>query len=131
MLQASGHINHHAFDYFPALRKVRDYFEANYTQPISLKKAAAIAALEEKYFSRVFRLHVGVGFKEWTDLVRVERAIEKMSRQNQSLATVGFSVGFRSCATFQRRFKKLTQMRPRDFRNDVLRQLAQLRDVSA
>ena len=35
-----------AFDYFFALRRVREYFETNYTDPISLKNAASVAGLE-------------------------------------------------------------------------------------
>ena len=119
----SGQINGRAFEYFPALRKVRDHFEANYSEPISLKKAAGIAGLEEKYFSHLFRRHVGIGFKEWTDKVRIGKAMENIEKERQPLTTVGFAVGFQSCVTFQRQFKKHARMRPRDFRNSVVRQI--------
>jgi len=63
MLWSSRPINAKAFDYFSVLKKVRDYFEINYFEPISLRKAASIAGLEEKHFSKMFRTHVGVGFR--------------------------------------------------------------------
>src|SRR5262245_62056686 len=115
MLWSSKPINMKALDYFPALKKIREYFETNYSEPISLKKAASIVGLEEKYFSKMFRSHVGVGFKEWTDFIRVQKAMDAIQREDQSLIMVGFAVGFQSAATFQRRFKKHARMRPCDF----------------
>lgn len=123
MLWSSKPINTKAFEYFPALRKIREHFESNYSEPISLRKAASIVGLEEKYFSKMFRNHVGVGFKEWTDFFRVQKAMDVMQQEDQSLTTVGFSVGFQSCTTFQRLFKKHARMRPRDFRRSVVSQL--------
>src|SRR5215813_13068029 len=114
MLWSSKPINAKAFDYFPVLKKIRDYFETNYTEPISLKEAASIAGLEEKYFSKMFRSHVGVGFKEWTDFIRIQKAIDAMQTEDQSLTNVGFAVGFQSPTTFQRLFKKHARTRPRD-----------------
>src|SRR5215510_943509 len=123
MLWSSKPINMKAFDYFPVLKKIRDYFEMNYFEPISLKKAASIAGLEEKYFSKMFRTHVGVGFKEWTDFIRIQKAVAAMQSEDQSLTAVGFSVGFQSSTTFQRQFKKYVRMRPRDFRRAVVSKL--------
>ena len=123
MLWSSNPINTNAFEYFPALKRIRDYFELNYCEPICLKKAAAIAGLEEKYFSKVFRTYIGVGFKEWTDFVRVEKAMDAIRREDQSLTTVGFSVGFQSSATFQRCFKKHAGMRPSEFKRSIVDQL--------
>ena len=123
MLWSSRPINTKAFDYFPVLKKVRDYFEMNYFEPISLRKAASIAGLEQKYFSKMFRTHVGVGFKEWTDFIRIQKAIDAMQIEDQSLTTVGFAVGFQSSTTFQRQFKKHVRMRPRDFRRAVVSRL--------
>jgi AraC-like DNA-binding protein len=123
MVSASQAINLGAFEYFPALRKVRRYFEANYADPISIRKAAAIAGLEEKYFSHMFRCRVGIGFKEWTDVVRLEKAIDVLKREDQSLTLVALQVGFRSPVTFQRQFKKHVHMRPRDFRKSIVERL--------
>ena len=120
MLWSSKPINTKAFDYFPVLRKFRDYFETNYSEPISLKKAASIAGLEKKYFSKIFRTHVGVGFKEWIDFIRIQKAVDALQSEDQSVTTVGFSVGFKSSTTFQRLFKKHVRMRPRDFRRVVV-----------
>jgi AraC-like DNA-binding protein len=127
VLWSSNPINAKAFDYFPTLKKVREYFESNYSEPISLKKAASIVGLEEKYFSKMFRTHVRVGFKEWTDFMRIQKAIDAILAEDQSLTSVGFAVGFQSSTTFHRRFKKHVRMSPSDFRKAVASQLGRIR----
>jgi two-component system response regulator YesN len=129
VLCSSNRINTKALDYFPALRRIRDYFETNYAEPISLKKAAAIAGLEPKYFSRMFRTHVGVGFKEWTDLTRVQKAMDVMQREDQSVTSVGYAVGFQSPTTFQRLFKKHARMKPSDFKKAVVKEIRRAEDT--
>src|SRR5262249_15567768 len=130
MLWSSNPINTKAFDYFPSLKKIREYFDSNYSEPISLRKAAAIAGLEEKYFSKMFRGHVGIGFKEWTDFIRIQKAMDAMQREDQSVTAVGFAVGFQSAATFQRLFKRHARMRPRDFRKAIVRHLGDIENLS-
>jgi AraC-like DNA-binding protein len=130
MPTSSETVNTEAFDYFPALKRVREYFDKNYAAPMTLKKAAGIAGLEEKYFSSMFRRHVGVGFKEWTNRLRIQKALDAIERENQSLTVVALSVGFQSPATFQRLFKKHVHMRPRDFRNAVLHKLHRTENLS-
>ena len=122
MLWSSKPINMKAFDYFPTLKKIQEHFESHYSEPISLKQAAAIVGLEEKYFSKMFRNYVGVGFKEWTDFIRIQKAMDTIQRENQSLTTVARAVGFQSSTTFQRLFKKHARMRPRDFRRTIVNQ---------
>jgi two-component system, response regulator YesN len=128
VLCSSNPINTKALDYFPVLRRIRDYFETNYADPISLKKAAAIAGLEPKYFSRMFRAHVGIGFKEWTDLMRVQKAMDFMQREDQSVTSVGYAVGFQSPVTFQRLFKKHARMKPSDFKKAVVKEIGRIED---
>ncbi len=38
------------FDYYPRLKRLRQYVEKSYSEPIPLEKAAGIAALESTYF---------------------------------------------------------------------------------
>jgi len=54
--------NGEVFDYYPRLNRLREYVEQSYSEPISLKKAAGIAALESSYFSFYFHVKVGITF---------------------------------------------------------------------
>jgi methylphosphotriester-DNA--protein-cysteine methyltransferase len=65
---------------------VRERFEISYAEPLSLAQAAGIASLEAKHFSKIFRRKVGIGFKEWTDFVRIGKAMDAIQAEYQSLS---------------------------------------------
>src|SRR5215510_13028057 len=108
-------INSKAFDYYPSLAKVRNHFESNYSQSISLSDAATIAGVERKHFGKLFRHTVGIGFKEWTIRLRIQKAMEAIREQHQRISDIAFSVGFQDLRTFERAFKKQTGVTPREF----------------
>jgi AraC-like DNA-binding protein len=93
---------------------------------VCMSRAAAIAALEPKYFGKFFRCKVGIGFKTWTTFVRVQTAVKAIQNTYQPLTDIAYSVGFRDLSTFERAFKKLTGSTPRQFRKDVLKALAKI-----
>ena len=113
-------VNEKAFEYYPHLRKIRDHFGKYYTDPFSLSDAAALVGLEAKHLSKVFRSTVGVGFREWRNIVRIEKAIGMISAEYQPLCDVAFAVGFQDLSTFERAFKKYTNMTPCEFRHRVM-----------
>ena len=98
--------NGKAFDYYPCLNRLRQYVEQSYSEPISLKKAPGIAALESSYFSSYFHAKVGTTFIEWLRQVRVEKAMQLMQARDLSVTEVAYEVGFGSLEAFERAFKQ-------------------------
>lgn len=109
-------LNQAAFSYYLRLRKVEQYVHENYCENISLKKAAQLAGLEEKYFSAYFHAKTGVCFKDWLTHVRVTLAIELIRDHDDSITNIAFSVGFQDLRTFERVFKKSTGLTPQAFK---------------
>ncbi len=72
-------------DYYPRLKRLHQYVEQSYSEPIPLEKAAGIVALESSYFSSYFRAKVGITFTEWLRQVRVEKAMELMKAGDFSI----------------------------------------------
>ncbi len=107
------------FDYYPRLKRLRQYVEQSYSEPIPLEKAAGIAALESTYFSSYFRAKVGITFTDWLRQVRVKKAVELMKARDFSITEVAYEVGFGDLRTFERAFKKHTQMTPIAFKNSA------------
>ena len=108
-----------AFDYYPRLNRLRQYVEQSYSEPISLKKAAGITALESSYFSSYFRAKVGINFTDWLRQVRIRKAIKLMKASDFSLTEVASEVGFGSLGAFERAFKKHKRMTPMRFKKSV------------
>ena len=108
-----------AFNYYPRLKRLREYVEQSYSEPISLKKAAGIAAMNSSYFSSYFHAKVGITFTEWLRQVRVKKAMELMKASDFSISEVAEAVGFKDLRTFERAFKQYTQMTPIEFKKSV------------
>jgi len=112
--------NGKAFDYYPRLKRLREYVEQSYSEPIPLEKAAGIAALESSYFSSYFRAKVGINFTDWLRQVRVKKAMELMKSRDFAITEVAYEVGFRDLRTFERAFKQYTLTTPREFKKSVV-----------
>lgn len=108
-----------AFAYYPQLDRLAAYCNENYTEDISLVRAAEIAALERTYFCTFFHNKVGVCFICWLGLLRVAKAKEKIRHSNGSLTSIAHDVGFGSIGTFQRTFKRSTGMTASAYRKQV------------
>ena len=119
MLQANP-INHGAFDYYARLQRVKEHVDENYSEEISLEKAAQIAATEKTYFSTFFRKKVGITFTDWLRQLRVAKAIEIIKTRNQSICDTAFEVGFGDLGSFERAFKRYTNMTAREFKQSIL-----------
>ncbi len=111
--------NGEVFDYYPRLNRLREYVKQSYSEPISLKRAASVAALESSYFSTYFRANVGITFTDWLRQVRIEKAMELMKAKDFSISEVAEEVGFADLRTFERAFKQYTLMTPMKFKKSV------------
>ncbi len=111
--------NGEVFDFYPRLNRLRGYVEQSYSEPIPLKKAAGIAALEKSYFSSYFRAKVGITFTDWLRQVRIEKAMELMKASDSSITHIAYEVGFGDLRTFERAFKKHTLMTPMEFKKSA------------
>lgn len=108
-----------AFAYYARLERVRTYIEQNLSDRISLKTAARIAGLEEKYFSAFFRAKTGICFKQWLTRLRVSYAAEMMASRDHSITNVALAAGFQDLRTFERAFKQHFGMTPRAYKHRV------------
>ncbi len=112
-------VNEPSFEYYRRLRRVREFVEQSYTEPISLGIAAQVAGMEKKAFSRFFREKAGIPFSQWLSRIRVEEAKKLLQTKNYSVTEVAFAVGYQDLTTFERAFKRLTRITPRDFKRSV------------
>jgi len=112
-------INVAAFKYYGRLRKVKRFVDEHYADPVTLKKAAEIACLEEKYFSAFFHAKTGVRFIDWIAWVRVAHAKDLLRREDKPISIVSAESGFCDLRTFERSFRKCTGMTPIAFKKSV------------
>jgi two-component system, response regulator YesN len=106
--------------YFSKIKKGVSYLEEHLSEHVTLSQVAAAACQEETAFSKSFRKKIGVTFRDFTQALRVVRAIERMASSDLSLSEIAFSVGFNSLTTFERAFRKWMGLSPSDYRRSLL-----------
>jgi len=112
-------ITYAAFSYYPALQRLRAYVEEHYQSPITLADAARAAGLERTYLSAFFHRKVGVRFRDWLALVRVERAQRLLEQTDIGISQVAAAVGFSDLRAFERAFRRVTSVCPGAFKRAV------------
>ena len=112
-------MNNDAFEYYARLQRVKRFVEENYSEKISLDRAASIASMERTSFSRFFSSKVGISFTQWLTKVRVAKARDLMKKSNYSISEITYAVGFSDPRTFERAFKKLTDLTPLQFKKTI------------
>ena len=85
------------------------------TPQISVNELSSIACLSKKQFERLFLSFVGINPKEYTRIVRFQKALAQMQHQagkeiNQ--AQIAYTSGYADQSHFIREFKKLCGYTP-------------------
>lgn len=91
------------------------------TRRPSCSAAARIAGLDRAYFSKLFRSVMRVSFTEWNARVRVAEAKRLLRAIDLSITAVSASVGYDDVTTFERVFKRLEGVCPREHRRRIVR----------
>lgn len=112
-------MNFRAFEYYRPLMRIKKFIDINYGEEISLNQAARVAAMERCYFSTFFRRKVGINFRDWLRLIRIQKAMAMFAQEDYSISEVAFAVGFADLSTFERAFKKVTKLTPREYKRQV------------
>jgi len=86
-------------------------------EPLRLEDAADVAHLSASAFSRFFRRATGKSFVRYVNELRVARACRLLTETEHSITSIAFESGFGNLANFNRRFREIKQLRPREFRS--------------
>ena len=88
------------------LKEVIDYIEHNYMEPVSLREAAAMVALNPEYFCRSFKKYTGFTFVEYVNLVRLTHIYSDILHTGDSITCIQERHGFTNYKVFNRMFKE-------------------------
>jgi YesN/AraC family two-component response regulator len=100
----------------PRMNDVYQYTKEHYAENISLKKIASIACITPHAFCKYFKKHTRKTYLSFLHEVRIHEACKKIINNNfESIAEVAYATGFNNVITFNRVFKKLTTMSPKDY----------------
>jgi len=114
------------------VERITRYVMDHHASHIPLADAARLVGMGESAFSRFFTKATGNGFTRFLNRVRVAKACELLAGTEEPITAICYSVGFNNVANFNRRFRDIKQVTPRDYRKQTrLRHTAVLGDASS
>jgi AraC-like DNA-binding protein len=99
--------------------RVTSYVSDHYASDIPLATVAALVGMSESTFSRFFTKETGNGFTRFLNRVRVAKACELLGDSEVPITDICFAVGFNNVANFNRRFRELKAVTPREYRQQT------------
>lgn len=99
------------------LREIIAYVNSHYKDSLTLDDMARQTGFSREYFCRFFKQHMGITFLRYVNEVRVSHAGRLLSDTDLSISEVMQESGFTNQTLFNRLFKEIYGMTPRQARN--------------
>jgi AraC-like DNA-binding protein len=96
--------------------RVLRYLTEDLSRRPTLEDVSRVAGLETTYFSKRFRVIVGIPYAEWSRRLRVHHARQLLEIADLSITAIAAAVGYMDVTTFERAFRSVEGTCPRDFR---------------
>lgn len=100
------------------INRAYDYVYANLSEEISLDAVARVAGMSPAAFSRYFKRMTGRNLSHFIGELRISQACKQLRESDLGIAEVAYDVGFGSLSNFNRLFKVLKGVSPREWRGD-------------
>lgn len=92
------------------------YVSLNYTKRITLQNVAKTVGVSQCHLSRMFSEKIEGGFKNYLNTLRVEKAKNLLKSTELNIYEIFLESGFCDQKTFNRVFKTMTAMTPKEYR---------------
>ena len=87
-----------------------------YQEDISLKQIARQIGCNEYYLSHLFNAQLGIGFRQYVNLLRLDEAGRLLAQKSLTMQNVADQSGFSSLRSFDRTFKARHGCSPSEYR---------------
>ena len=95
--------------------KITEHIMRNFDRNIPLPEIASVANMALTTFCNFFKEHYRVTYVEYLNTVRIGHSCKLLSEKSQNIAEVAYACGFNNLANFNRQFKKIKKMTPREY----------------
>ncbi|NHF58317.1 helix-turn-helix transcriptional regulator [Flavobacteriaceae bacterium TP-CH-4] len=97
--------------------KVNHHILENLDQKLTVNEMAEITHMVPQSFCRWFKKHSGHSFVNFLNLSRIERACQHLVLSSNPIQEIAFNCGFETISHFNRTFKKIKKISPREYRS--------------
>lgn len=101
------------------VEKIILYISKNFKNDITLDVLAKEFSVSKCYISRIFSNTIKMSFTNYISLIRAEYAAGLIRSTDDSITNIYNCSGFSSQSTFNRAFKRIYNMSPRDYKDSI------------
>ena len=105
----------------PSIEHVLNHIHAHYREEVRISTLAALACRSESRFHKLFRQHTRMTVLEYVTLLRVGQACSMLAGTEQPIARIAEAVGYGNLSHFNRKFRELKGVTPREYRGEFRR----------
>lgn len=87
------------------VQMIDDYIRTNYNQELSLQSLSDYLYLSPSYVSKFFKRQLGMNFKKYVTLVRLDKAYQDVLYTSKTITSIAYDNGFSSSAAFNTKFQ--------------------------
>ncbi|MEM8765435.1 MAG: AraC family transcriptional regulator [Bacteroidota bacterium] len=92
------------------------YIEKHYQETIDVKTLASLINMTVPSFCRFFRKSTNKTLTRFVNEFRISKACELLSQTKNNISWVGFAKGFNNLSHFNKQFKLITGVNPKEYR---------------
>jgi AraC-like DNA-binding protein len=104
------------------VKKAVEYMERNFSRQIKISDVSQYIGIDTKYLSFLFGEYLNRSTQQFLIGLRMDKAAGLMKNHTLSISDVARSVGYDDSLQFSKIFKKVKNMSPRVFRQQILHQ---------
>jgi transcriptional regulator GlxA family with amidase domain len=97
--------------------RVLTFLNDHYREETPIDRLSAVAAMSRSSLHRLFKHQTGMTITEYVTRLRIGNACALLINTDRPIALIGDQVGYRNLANFNRQFKELKELTPRQFRS--------------
>lgn len=95
---------------------ILSYVDEHYAEKIKLEDFVEVVHINKYYICKIFQQCTGKTLLNYVNIVRIQKAVEKLISTNESVTSIAFSTGFQDINYFSRMFKNVMGVSPTDIR---------------
>ena len=100
------------------INKVLEHTFRESHRNIMLVEIAGVANLTVEAFCKYFKTRTGKTYVNFLNEIRIQNACKLLLNNDQPVSLIGYETGFNNLSNFNRIFKKIIGMSPREFRKE-------------
>jgi AraC-like DNA-binding protein len=106
------------------LNRILQLLHERFAEPIRMHDLCAAGNMSERSLHRLFMRHLGENVTDYLGRLRIGRACMWLVETDRPISAIAADVGFSNLSNFNRRFRAVRHMTPKEFRRQYSKEIS-------